>query len=600
MKSRDTIAPAIRRLHPELNDQQLNLIGHRYGPLLGIAGPGAGKTLAIVLRTLNLLLLGLVDPGELLVCTYNRAAAREMRTRFYAAATAAGYKGDLSRVRITTIHGLCGNLLRRHGRLAGFPRNLRLLNDEEQQELLAYNVREVFGNDLRILERRGWRRRPSLIRHALKFFDRICDELIDPQELIDAGGSFKPALGRSYRRYQALLLDRGAADFAHLQRWAVELLEESDEASHKISTRIRQLMCDEYQDTSYAQEQLLLQLARVHGNICVVGDEDQALYRFRGARVANILRFPDRFDECRVLELTVNYRSHPSIVRAYDRWMASADWSNPDSKGAPFRYDKTITPHRSVEHADYPAVIAIEGAGPGDEGRQLLQLLQFLKRRSVIKDFSQTALLLHSMREAVAGPYLDALEDGGIPASFYVAGGKGRDSIRRPDPAVSITTIHQSKGLEWDVVIVGSLDFRNRHVDPVGRVLLPHAESAAFEPSNRIALYDHMRQHYVAFSRARRLLVLTANHEPKARFDPIWDPAVRWHEMDRNERRALGRQRFCSNDAASQLELIDRASTSRQRTFESTAHQRALDPNARRIRVRMGAPADPTASVRRA
>ena len=129
MESFDTIAPAIRRLHPELNDQQLDLIGHRYGPLLGIAGPGAGKTLAIVLRAVNLLLLGLVDPGELLVCTYNRAAAREMRARFDVAAIAAGYKGDLSRVRITTVHGLCGSLLRRHGRLGGFRPNLRLLHE---------------------------------------------------------------------------------------------------------------------------------------------------------------------------------------------------------------------------------------------------------------------------------------------------------------------------------------------------------------------------------------------------------------------------------------------------------------------------------------
>ena len=211
--------------------------------------------------------------------------------------------------------------------------------------------------------------------------------MIDPQELIDAGGSFKPALGRSYLRYEALLLDRGLADFAHLQRWTVELVEECDEARQGISAQIRQLMCDEYQDTSYAQEQLLLQMSRVHGNICVVGDEDQSLYRFRGARVENILLFPDRFDDCRVVELTVNYRSHPIIVRAYGRWMASADWSNPDQDSAPFRYDKTITPHQHAGHDDYPAVIAIEGEGPADEGEQLVQLLRFLKRRGVINDF---------------------------------------------------------------------------------------------------------------------------------------------------------------------------------------------------------------------
>lgn len=239
------------------------------------------------------------------------------------------------------------------------------------------------------MERRGWRPRPALIRNALRYFDRICDELIDSQELIDAGGSFKPALGRSYLRYEALPLDRGVADFAHLQRWTVELLEECDEARQEISARNRQLMCDEYQDTSYAQEQLLSQLSWVHGNICVVGDEDQSLYRFRGARVENILRFRDRFEDCRVVELTVNYRSHPIIVLAYDLWVASVDWSNPDPRGVPFRYDKTITPHQRAGWDDYPAVIAIEGEGAADEREQLVQLLRFLKRRGVIKDFSQ-------------------------------------------------------------------------------------------------------------------------------------------------------------------------------------------------------------------
>ena len=183
------------------------------------------------------------------------------------------------------------------------------------------------------------------------------------------------------------------------------------------------------------------------------------------------------------------------------------------------------------------------------------------------------------MKDAVAGPYLDALEDGGIPASSHVAGGDARGAERHRASAMSVTTIHQSKSLEWDVVIVGSLDFHNRNVDPVGRVLLPHGERSGLEPANRIALYDHMRQHYVAFSRARCLLILTANDEPKAHFSPIWDQAVRWHEMGRNERRALGRQRFRSDDATAQPELNNRA---------STPGERALDPNARRIRVRMG------------
>ena len=111
----------------------------------------------------------------------------------------------------------------------------------------------------------------------------------------------------------------------------------------------------------------------------------------------------------------------------------------------------------------------------------------------------------------MSGPYLDALDDAGIPARCVPAGsGRGGRGRRRSREAVTVTTIHQSKGREWPVVIVGSLDFHNPNVDPVGRSLAPYFLRSDAEPSRRIATFDHMRQHYVAFSRAERLLVLTA------------------------------------------------------------------------------------------
>ena len=153
-----------------------------------------------------------------------------------------------------------------------------------------------------------------------------------------------------------------------------------------------------------------------------------------------------------MVELTVNYRSHPDIVRAYDGWMGSADWSNPDPEGAPFRHAKTIVPHDPCGYDDYPAVIAVEGQGPDDEGRQLAQLLQFLKGRRVIAGYHQVALLLHTVQEDVSGPYLDALYDGGIPARCVPAGsGRGGRGRRRYREAVTVTTIHQSKGRQWPV-----------------------------------------------------------------------------------------------------------------------------------------------------
>ena len=224
--------------------------------------------------------------------------------------------------------------------------------------------------------------------------------------------------------------------------------------------------------------------------------------------------------------------------------MGSADWSNLDPAGAPFRHAKTIVPHDPCGYDDYPAVIAVEGRDAADEGRQLAALLRFLKSRGVI-GYHQVALLLHSVQDEVAGPYLDALDDAGIPARCMPAGsGRGERNRRRSPGAVTVTTIHQSKGREWPMVIVGSLDFHQPNVDPVGRSLAPYFLRSDAEPARRIAVFDHMRQHYVAFSRAERLLVITAGGPVHHRFDGIWDGARRWRELCPEDLEALGRQRF--------------------------------------------------------
>ena len=287
---------------------------------------------------------------------------------------------------------------------------------------------------------------------------------------------------------------------------------------------------------------MLRQLTQTHGNLCTLGDEDQSLYRFRGASAGNLLRFPQGFDRCHTVALTVNYRSHPDVVGFYDEWMASAaDWSGPEG-GPAYRYAKRVVPHDPGRYGEHPAVIAVAGRGEVDEGRQLAELLRFLKGRGVIADYDQVALLLQSVQKPAARPYLDALEKGGgVPVRRAPAGSDDHREERRRRRAVTVTTIHQAKGREWDVVIVGSLGFDNSDVDPVGRDLQPYLRRPSFEPGERIADFDHARQHYVAFSRARHLLVLTAGRPVHPRFRDAWDHLPRWDEMDRT---ALGRQRF--------------------------------------------------------
>ena len=572
MNDKAGVAPVIRRRHPGLDQGQLELIGHLDGPARGIAGPGTGKTLAVALRGTNILLQGLASPEELVLCTYSRAAARELRQRFITLATDAGYMGDLSRVRIGTIHGLCRRILRSHARRAGLRRNFTVLGEEEQYSLLSGRFDDVFGPDLDILEREGWRwKEPRLvIRHGGKYSERLCDELIDPGELTRSWDPFHAALGRCYLRYRDLLLDEGVADFDHLQRWAAELLED-DRIADPISDGIRYLVCDEYQDTSTVEELLLLRLSRSHGNICVVGDDDQSIYRFRGTSVRNLLEFPDYFPDCRTVELDINHRSHPDILAFYDRWMSTAaDWSNPDPGGRSFRHPKSLTPHDPGAYPEYPAVIAVDGRGAEDEGRQLAELVRFLKRQGVIAEYGRAALLLHSVKGAATVGYLDALEGAGIPVNRAPSGSGSR---RRADTrrALAVTTIHQAKGREWDVVITGSLDYDNADVDPVGRELWSYCRRPAFEPADRIASFDHARQHYVAFSRARHLLVLTSNGAVHPRFDAIWKQLPRWDDLTGSELAALQRQRFRSDDGRNP------SSPRTQRSGRETLHLQRLD-----------------------
>ena len=542
MNDQSGVAPAILRLHPGLDQGQLELIGHLEGPTMGIAGPGTGKTLAVALRGTNILLRGLAKPEDLVLCTYSRPAARELRQRFIALSTAAGCPGDLSRVRIGTIHSLCRRMLRSDDRRGGPRPDFEVLDEDEQWRLLSRHFSDVFGPDLNVLEREGWRwREPHLvIRHGRKFFERLCDELIDPEELIDSWDPFHAALGRCYKRYRDLLLGEGSTDFDHLQRWAAELLED-DRTAGLISAGIRYLICDEYQDTSYVQEHILLRLCRAHGNICVVGDDDQSIYRFRGASVRNLLEFPGHFSSCHTVELNVNYRSHPAIVDFYDRWMATAaDWSNPDPQGRPFRHPKSITSHAGDLYQDYPAAIRVEGCSAGEEGTQLAELLKFLKRKRVIAEYGQVALLLRSVRGTAAAGYLDALERAGIPVNRRPSGSGGRRIADEPR-ALTVTTIHQAKGREWDVVIVGSLDYCNPDGDPVGRELQRYCLRPSFEPVDRTSDFDHARQNYVALSRPRGLLILTSGDPVHPRLEDAWGRLPRWDSMDR---RALARQRF--------------------------------------------------------
>ena len=532
-----TIAPVIKRLHPKLDAHQQEVVGHTGGPLLVVAGPGSGKTRCIERRAVNLLLLEEAAPGELVLSTFGRDAAGELADRFSASAQACGIAGAASGVRISTIHSLCHSILAPHAARAGLRQDYELLDERRQHRLLHEEFGSILAPDWHILSRWDWRDEVRAAHEAGRYFDRICDDAIDVDLLMASDQPFAAALGRCCLRYRELLRGRNSLDFAHLQVWADRLLQDGDVAA-AVGAGVRHLMVDEFQDTSRIQLRILKRLAGAHGNFVVVGDDDQSIYRFRGASVANLLDFPSHFPGCRTVRLTTNYRSHRDIVAACNAWMdTAADWSRPGGAGQSLRFEKDLVAHEPENDPDYPAVIAVRGADPRDEGRRLGELLRFLKSNRVISSYGQVALLLHSVREWVSGPYLDGLGAAGIGARCEPAG-HGRVSA---SDEVLVTTIHQAKGQEWDVVAVGSLNGPARENDPVGEALAEFRAGPSTEPAERIPDFDSARRHYVGFTRARHLLVLTCSGQPHARFRIIWERAARWPGVDRA---ALARQRF--------------------------------------------------------
>ena len=407
------IAKEINICFPSLNPAQRDIVGHIEGPLLVVAGPGSGKTHSIVLRALNLLLLGKASPREIVLCTFTEKAAFEMHDRLSAATQKVGYTGDLSELSVSTIHGLCNRILTQHRHRTHLGNNYETLDDLTQLLFIFDHFEEIIGSDEDGLYLSRWKTRWTAIRRARSYFDKISEELLDPSDLENAESAFLRKLGTAYRAYERALAEGNRVDFSHLQTLVHQLL---GDAEHRkaITHDIRFVLVDEYQDTNYVQEQILFRLTEDSHNLCVVGDEDQSLYRFRGATVRNILEFPERQTKSKVIKLTTNYRSHRDITHRYDKWMASGDWSNPH--GVPFRHEKSIVADPESDHPDYPAVFSIWGSDPQDEARRFADFVKYLRRGNIIADYNQVALLLHSVRQQHSGPYIEALEEQGIPS----------------------------------------------------------------------------------------------------------------------------------------------------------------------------------------
>ncbi|MBE2196014.1 MAG: ATP-dependent helicase [Anaerolinea sp.] len=421
--------------HP--NEQQQEAILHTDGPLYLPAGPGSGKTRVLLWRALNLIVYQNIRPEEIYLATFTEKAALQLKEGLRAllgiVTNRTGISYDLGRMYVGTVHSLCQRMLgdRKFTIRRERAKRMKLLDELSQYFYLMNGanwakVTQSFSLDPDAVNEfintafdgRTSASKHKAVGHAIEFCNRMVEEKIDPWAALDRIAEIQPPnatilskLVELYREYGESLDDGNVhlTDFAMLQFDALNLLN-GNNASERI---FRHVIVDEYQDTNTIQEMIFFKLARGFGNICVVGDDDQALYRFRGATVENFVQFPHRCQthlgvHPRTIPLTKNYRSRQGIVEFYNAFMGLCNWTH---GGAQHRVPKTIEAHRQDQ---LPSVVASSARHPDDVYPEIAELVRQLIDAGKVADPNQVAFLFPSLKSEQVQRAKAALEHQGL------------------------------------------------------------------------------------------------------------------------------------------------------------------------------------------
>ena len=333
----------------ELNDAQRAPVLHKDGPLMVIAGAGSGKTRVLTFRIAYLMQQG-VDPFNILALTFTNKAAREMKERI---AKIAG-RSETKNLWMGTFHSVFAKLLRYDGDKLGFPSNFTIYDTQDSQRLLASIIKEM-GLDKDIYKYKQVQNRISSFKNSLI----TVKAYLNNPDLVEADAmAKKPRMGEIYQNYVDRCFKAGAMDFDDLLLRTNELLNRFPEVLAKYQDRFRYILVDEYQDTNHSQYLIVKALADRFHNICVVGDDAQSIYSFRGANISNILNFQKDYDNVGMYRLEQNYRSTRNIVNAANSIIANNKeqlekvvWTSNDDGGS-------IKIHRSTTDAEEGRFVA--------------------------------------------------------------------------------------------------------------------------------------------------------------------------------------------------------------------------------------------------
>lgn len=394
------------------NENQKKAIQTTDGPVLIIAGPGTGKTFTLVKRAVYLITEKNVKPENIMIATFTEKAAKEIVTRITNELINLNINVNVNDLYIGTLHSICLRLIKENLEYTRLKKNYRILDDFEQKYFIFQkikifdtipNIDLFYGNTTS-----SWYKAQSLA----YYINAVAEELVSVDELVAHTSIEIKTLGAIIRTYNELLDEENALDFSSIQSIAYNLLACQPEICKKVQDVIKYIMIDEYQDTNYVQEQLVFLIGKHHNNICVVGDDDQGLYRFRGATIRNILEFPEKFAECAKITLSENYRSEKDIVSFYNQWMDQTQehgfaWDN-------FRFNKHIISAKQDFIEGTPTVIKV-GGDVETWQNNVLDFICSLKMSGKLTDYNQIAFLFKSVKNAKVKDLADFLEQNEVP-----------------------------------------------------------------------------------------------------------------------------------------------------------------------------------------
>lgn len=471
----------IRGQFSKMNSMQQQAVFHTEGPLLILAGAGSGKTTVLVNRIAYILKMGLCQPWQILAITFTNKAAGELKDRISAVVDFGAQD-----IWASTFHSTCARILRRYGDRIGYSSHFTVYDTDDQKRLMK-DILKKLNIDEKILPHRT----------VLSEISRAKDKMKTPADLksSDVYNSRLDMVADAYEMYQQRLKTSDAMDFDDLLCNTVKLFEEHPDVLQMYQRQFKYIMVDEYQDTNNVQYKFVSMLAKMHNNICVVGDDDQSIYKFRGATIENILSFENEFTGATVIRLEQNYRSTSTILDAANEVIKN----NTERKGKTLwtqngEGDK-ITVHTASterEEALYIANTIMDGVSSGRKYSDYAVLYRMNAQSNAIEHALARAGVPHRI---IGGHrFYDREEIKDMTAYLQVINNPNDDVrmrriINKPKRAIGDTTVN--KAMDIASALGESLYSVIKHATDY-----PDLSRAAAKLANFVALIDGLIEAY--------------------------------------------------------------------------------------------------------